>query len=303
MVLVLVLIAFAPQAQATQEVWPPAGVVSLGPGVTPPRLVSQVQPAYTEAGMRRRIQGAVMIEFVVEVDGTPGPMRVTRSLDAESGLDEAAMVALRQWRFRPATRDGVPVRIVVAATLEFTLRGEPTPMAWPAVFPGAPSTPAGWVLAEVASGSVVVAMQIPPHWEKGPPAAMTAALWADVKNQRSVGVFHSQPAPPQLVLPMTAGRVVEFGAFMAKQFGAKASVRAEGQVTIAGAPWMWLDLDLNDQARAWSFMTTSGGQLVQVMCTVSTPSLSQTEAQRDEAVRTGAADCASILSSLRVTKK
>jgi TonB family protein len=302
-VLGLVWLVLVPGAHGAQDVWPPVGVVRLGPGITPPRLISQVQPVYTEAGMRGRIQGAVLIEFVVEVDGTPGATRIVRSLDAESGMDAAAVASLRQWRFTPAVKDGVPIRVVATANIEFTLRGEPIPMAWPVAFPAWSSAPIDWVAAEVTTGAVVIALRLPPQWAKLPATLPTVALWSDGTSHRSVGVFQSQPAPPQFTLPLPAGRLLEFGQFMAKGFGPRAVVRAEGQITVANSPWLWLDLDLNDEAHAWSFATVSQGHLVQLMCTVATPRLLQTEAQRDEALRGAAADCAAIVSSARVTSK
>ena len=302
-VLWVVLLVLAPGSQAAQEVWPPVGVVRMGPGITPPRLISRVQPAYTEAGMRRRIQGAVSIEFVVEVDGTPGATRIVRTLDAESGMDAAAVASIRQWRFTPAMKDGVPIRVVATANIEFTLRGEPMPMAWPVGFPASSPAPDDWVPAEVTTGAVTVTLQLPARWAKLAASLPTVVLWSDGTSHRSVGVFQSQPAPPQFALPLSAGRLLEFGKFMAKGFGPRAVVRAEGQITVANSPWLWLDLDLNDEAHAWSFSTVSQGHLLQLMCTVATPRLLQTEAQRDEALRGAAADCAAIVSSARVTAK
>src|SRR5690606_20751120 len=78
-----------------------------GAGITPPALVHEVRPTYTDEARRRNIEGEVILEIVVRRDGTVGDMRVLRSLGA--GLDRRALDAVRQWRFSPARRHGSPV--------------------------------------------------------------------------------------------------------------------------------------------------------------------------------------------------
>ena len=104
-----------------------------------PQLVSQVQPKYTPAAMRARVQGVVGLACVVQVDGTVGDITVEKSLDATFGLDQQAIEALKQWKFKPGTRDGVPVPMKVHANLQFTLRGIPGVPDPPA--PAAPTLP------------------------------------------------------------------------------------------------------------------------------------------------------------------
>jgi TonB family protein len=94
-------------------------------GVTLPVPVKTVQPEYTPAAMRERIQGTVLLEAVVETDGTVGAVTITRSLDKEHGLDEAARNAARQWQFKPGMRNGKPSRVVVSLEMTFTLRTDP----------------------------------------------------------------------------------------------------------------------------------------------------------------------------------
>jgi len=92
--------------------------------VTTPQLLVEVKPQYTVDAMRAKLQGAVELEVVVLVDGSVDPrrIRITRSLDRAFGLDEQAIAAVRQWRFRPGTLKGraVPVRVIIELT--FTLR-------------------------------------------------------------------------------------------------------------------------------------------------------------------------------------
>ena len=91
-----------------------------GAGITPPAIRVEVQPDYTEEARRQRIEGEVLLEVIVLADGSIGSVRVLRSLGY--GLDEAAIRAMRQWRFVPARRYDVPVDVVVAVAMEFRLR-------------------------------------------------------------------------------------------------------------------------------------------------------------------------------------
>jgi TonB family protein len=90
----------APAAQPTAETpWPPVGVFRSRGGVTAPRLIKSARPNYTAEAMRAKVQGRVMLEAVVQRDGTVGELRVTRSLDCKFGLDDAAVKALKEFRF------------------------------------------------------------------------------------------------------------------------------------------------------------------------------------------------------------
>jgi periplasmic protein TonB len=93
-----------------------------GPGVTTPTLLHQVKPRYTADAMRLRIQGSVWVECVVLPDGSVGDARVTRSLDARFGLDDEAIAAAKQWRFRAGTLNGRPVPVIVSIELMFSVR-------------------------------------------------------------------------------------------------------------------------------------------------------------------------------------
>lgn len=98
------------------------GAFAVGNGVTAPQLIREVKPAYTSDAMRARIQGEVELSAVVRPDGSVTDLRVLRSLDALFGLDQEAMKAARQWRFRPGTRFGQPVAVYVKIAVGFTMR-------------------------------------------------------------------------------------------------------------------------------------------------------------------------------------
>jgi protein TonB len=91
-----------------------------GSGITAPTLEREVKALYTDEARRRVIEGDVVLEIVVRRDGSVGNVRVLRSLGA--GLEQKAIDAVRQWRFGPAKRQGVPVDVVVEVSVGFTLR-------------------------------------------------------------------------------------------------------------------------------------------------------------------------------------
>ena len=89
-------------------------------GVKAPVLVREVKPKYTEGAMERKVQGTVEVKAVILADGNVGNVEVTRSLDVE--LDQEAIKATQQWKFRPGTKDGKAVDVEVNIELTFTLR-------------------------------------------------------------------------------------------------------------------------------------------------------------------------------------
>lgn len=93
-----------------------------GNGVTLPQIVREVKPQYTSDAMRAKVQGTVLVECVVQTDGSVSDVHVVRSLDPTFGLDQEAIKAARQWRFRPGMRMGEPVPVLVTIELTFTLR-------------------------------------------------------------------------------------------------------------------------------------------------------------------------------------
>jgi TonB family protein len=101
-------------------------VYVIGNGVTGPALVKQVNPSYTSAAMKAKVQGQVDVQFVVLRDGTVAEVKVTRKLSPE--LDEQAVAAVRQWVFTPGQLDGRSVAVRCEAQLAFNLRDrEPSP--------------------------------------------------------------------------------------------------------------------------------------------------------------------------------
>jgi TonB family protein len=82
-----------------------------------PRLVKDVRPRYVASAIRRKVAGEVVVECVVREDGSVGAVRLVHSLDPD--LDAETLSAVRQWQFEPPRRDGEPVKVRFAITIEF----------------------------------------------------------------------------------------------------------------------------------------------------------------------------------------
>jgi protein TonB len=97
------------------------GVYRVGGGVTPPRVITEIKPAYTNRAMVERIEGTVVLELIVGANGWPSNIRVVRSIDPD-GLDEEAVRAASQWRFAPGRLNGTPVDVLVTIEVAFRIR-------------------------------------------------------------------------------------------------------------------------------------------------------------------------------------
>jgi len=93
-----------------------------GAGVTPPVPTFVPEPKYTADAMLVRVQGSVWVECVVQTNGACADTHIVRSVDPVFGLDEEALKAANLFRFKPGTRQGEPVAVVVTIELAFTLR-------------------------------------------------------------------------------------------------------------------------------------------------------------------------------------
>lgn len=99
------------------------GNYEVGNGVLAPTALFQAKPQYTPEAMVRRIQGEVHLNCVVLSTGLVGTCEIVKALDQNNyGLDNEATKAAKQFRFRPGTREGQPVNVLVRIVLEFNMR-------------------------------------------------------------------------------------------------------------------------------------------------------------------------------------
>jgi TonB family protein len=82
-------------------------------------VISRRDPEYTDEARKAKIQGKVELWVTVGADGRPHQIEVSRGLGA--GLDEKAVDAVKQWRFRPATHNGSPVDAIIVVEVPFRL--------------------------------------------------------------------------------------------------------------------------------------------------------------------------------------
>jgi TonB family protein len=91
--------------------------VGLDDKVDPPKVVSRVEPTYTAEAKQHLISGICIVQATIDANGVVEAVEVIKSLPY--GLDKAAIDAVRQWRFKPATKDGKPIRADYNIVLTF----------------------------------------------------------------------------------------------------------------------------------------------------------------------------------------
>lgn len=99
---------------------PPQNRAPLRPhsGIKPPQRLVNVAPVYPALALSARKEGIVIIDATIDERGNVTETRILRSIPL---LDEAAVAAVRQWKFSPTLLNGVAVPIVMTVTVNFTL--------------------------------------------------------------------------------------------------------------------------------------------------------------------------------------
>jgi len=90
------------------------------PGVSVPTVIKRVEPQYTTEARQARVTGAVVLQAVIQTDGTADILKVVKPLPL--GLTESALEAIRQWKFRPANRYGKVIPASMAIEVNFNLQ-------------------------------------------------------------------------------------------------------------------------------------------------------------------------------------
>jgi TonB family protein len=89
-------------------------------GVSPPVLVRKVDPIYSDDGLKAKWQGTVKISLLVALDGKPEHVEVIQKLGL--GLDEKALEAVSNWRFKPGAKEGRDVQVAAVVDVTFAIR-------------------------------------------------------------------------------------------------------------------------------------------------------------------------------------
>jgi protein TonB len=97
---------------------PPSKPVRLHAGMQAPVKIVNVDPIYPSIAQTVRVKGVVILEAIIDEHGNVKSVSVLRSIQL---LDQAAVDAVRQWRFTPARLNGEPVPVVMTVTVNFQL--------------------------------------------------------------------------------------------------------------------------------------------------------------------------------------
>jgi periplasmic protein TonB len=96
----------------------PTGPVRVAQLPVTPRKIVDVRPVYPEIARAARREGTVIMEAVLDPTGAVTQLRVVRSVPL---LDDAALDAVRQWKYTPSVYGGHPVSVLMTITIRFTL--------------------------------------------------------------------------------------------------------------------------------------------------------------------------------------
>ena len=93
--------------------------IRVGPGITPPDILFKVEPLYSEPARKAKYSGNVVLFVIVEHSGKPSHITVVKALGL--GLDEKAIEAVEQWRFKAGLKDGKAVSVEATISINFHL--------------------------------------------------------------------------------------------------------------------------------------------------------------------------------------
>jgi TonB family protein len=108
-----------PQVQTKQHVDLNVVPMKFGSNVTAPRVTFQVTPTFSEEERKVKRKGEVLVSLWVDEKGKPVQVHVVRGLG--NSLDQKSMEAVQQYKFSPATQDGVPVLVKLNIAVNFQI--------------------------------------------------------------------------------------------------------------------------------------------------------------------------------------
>jgi protein TonB len=113
------VISGAPVAVQAPEPPRPSGPVRVADLPVTPRKLNDVRPFYPDIARAARKEGTVILEAVLDTTGRVTQLRVIKS---EPLLDQAAVDAVKQWRYTPSLYGGRPVSVLMTITVRFMLQ-------------------------------------------------------------------------------------------------------------------------------------------------------------------------------------
>jgi protein TonB len=97
--------------------WGGGDVKNIGGGITEPVVITQVEPEFSEEARRAKYPGDVIVSLIVDATGMPQNVHVLHGVGM--GLDEKAVEAVKQYRFKPARENGKPVAVYMNVDVGF----------------------------------------------------------------------------------------------------------------------------------------------------------------------------------------
>jgi TonB family protein len=96
------------------------------PAISGPTVLMRVEPKYTDEATQARVVGTVILQAVVQTNGTANILKVVKPLPL--GLTESALEAIQQWKFRPAvSRNGKEIPVAINIEVDFNLEQKNLP--------------------------------------------------------------------------------------------------------------------------------------------------------------------------------
>jgi len=93
--------------------------VRIGGNVSAPALMKRIEPEYPDVALMAKVSGMVILEAIVSADGSVESVKVLRSVKF---LDNAAIEAVKQWKYSPLILNGIPTPFILTVTLNFRTR-------------------------------------------------------------------------------------------------------------------------------------------------------------------------------------
>jgi protein TonB len=95
------------------------GLEKIGGGVSTPVPIYTVEPEFSEEARKAKFMGVVLVNLIVDANGRPQNVHTLRGVGM--GLDEKAVEAVKQYKFKPATKNGKPVAVELNVEVNFQI--------------------------------------------------------------------------------------------------------------------------------------------------------------------------------------
>jgi TonB family protein len=95
------------------------GSINVGKQFPESKLMKRVEPVYPESALKARVQGRVTLEVNIDEEGNVTEAKV---IQGHPLLDDAAVAAVKQWKYTPTLLNGKPVPVIATVSIIFNLK-------------------------------------------------------------------------------------------------------------------------------------------------------------------------------------